>query len=136
MDRGGDYMKSVKPGRAPSFMGSVGSIIIGVIGIGWTIGANQMGAPGFFTLFGVGFVTLAVVGAVYQLKNATSKNRFSAFDITDGSEETDPLNARFGARNESPAPSADSGAAFCPYCGAKAEDGYLYFKKCGKKLPG
>ena len=126
-------MKSVKPGRGPSFMGGIGSIVVGVVGVGWTVMASSMGAPGFFTLFGVAFVVLALAGAVYNLKNATGKNRFSTFDVTDGHEEPDPLNAYFGGRGEEAG--AKDAAAFCPYCGAEAEDGFRFCKKCGKELP-
>ena len=39
---------------------------------------------------------------VYNLKNATSKDRFSTFDITDESEESDPLNETFGRQKGAP----------------------------------
>jgi hypothetical protein len=128
-------MKSIKPGRAPSFMGGIGSVVVGVIGVGWTVMASRMGAPGFFTLFGVGFVVLAVAGAVYQFKNATSKNRYSTFDITDGNEESDPLNDYFGGQRESVTFDEGGDTAYCPYCGARTDDGYRFCKKCGKRLP-
>ena len=128
-------MKSVKPGRGPSFMGGIGGIAAGVFGIIWTISASSMGAPGIFTAFGVVFILLAVGSAIYNLLNAAGKKRFSAFDITDGDEEPDPLNERFG-RNGQTTPRADAdGDGFCPYCGAKTQDAYRYCEQCGKELP-
>lgn len=93
-------MRSVKPGRGPSMMGGIGAVIAIVFGVVWTLSAAQMGAPGFFPLFGVLFILVGVVQAVYNFKNAGSKNRFSAFDITEEGEEPDPLNERFGAEEE------------------------------------
>ena len=89
-------MKSIKPGRGPSMMGGFMSIVIGLIGVFWTLSAISMGAPFFFCMFGVVFVVIAVVQAVYNFKNATSKNRYSVYDITDVGEETDPLNEKYG----------------------------------------
>ena len=40
-------MKSVKPGRGPSGMNFIGSVIAIVFGIFWTIMAARMGAPAF-----------------------------------------------------------------------------------------
>ena len=84
-------MKSIKPGRGPSFMGGVMSILVGLFGVVWTVVAASAGG-GFFALFGIIFIAVAVVQAIYNFKNATGKNRYSAFDITDSSEEPDPLN--------------------------------------------
>ena len=80
-------MKSVKPGRGPSFMNGVGYVAAAVFGIFWMILAGGIGAPGLFVAFGAIFVLMAVAGAIYQFSNATRKNRFSAFDITDEQEE-------------------------------------------------
>ncbi len=144
-------MKSIKPGRAPSMMGAFGSAAAAVFGVFWTIMAVNMGAPIFFALFGVIFVVLGIVQAVYNYKNATGKERFSTFDITDDSEEPDPLNEYFGKRqaerSDSHAHAGNGGNlndseeggaradAFCPYCGAETEKEYLYCTKCGRKLP-
>ena len=65
-------MRSVKPGRGPSMMGGIGAVIAIVFGIVWTLSAAQMGAPGFFPLFGVLFILVGVVQAVYNFKNAGS----------------------------------------------------------------
>ena len=77
-------MKSIKPGRGPSAMGAMGSIVAAVFGLIWTGAAVSMGAPIFFPLFGVVFVIMGIVQAVYNFKNATSENRYSEFDIVDG----------------------------------------------------
>ena len=66
-------MKSIKPGRGPSAMGAMGSVVAIIFGIFWTIMAASMGAPVFFPIFGVIFVLLGVVQAVYHFKNATGK---------------------------------------------------------------
>lgn len=144
-------MKSIKPGRAPSMMGAFGSVAAAIFGIIWTISAVSMGAPGFFALFGLVFVALGIAQAVYNFKNATGKSRFSAFDITDSSEEPDPLNEYFAGRRDTEsaadptgnrdidadeATAGNTGAvAFCPYCGAEAEPDYQFCAKCGKRLP-
>lgn len=155
-------MKSVKPGRGPSMMGGIVAVAIAIFGVLWTLGARSitsgMGMPdnsfdyiigsdgsimqrssGFgidtiFPLFGVVFVIIAIAIAVYNFKNATSKNRYSEYDITDHGEEPDPLNARFGGDQGEPDPFEGSDL-FCPYCGTPAEDDYRYCKRYGKQLP-
>lgn len=137
-------MKSIKPGRGPSMMGAFGSAAVTVFGIIWTMMAMSMGAPIFFALFGVVFVVMGIVQTVYNFKNATGKERFSAFDITDSSEEPDPLNEYFTGKKEASeevdrnrntdVDSQENAKAFCPYCGAEAEEDYQYCAKCGRKL--
>lgn len=126
-------MKSIKPGRGPSMFSGVMSIIVGLFGVFWTIMA--LGA-GPFALFGLIFIGVAIYSAIYNFKNATSKNRYSAYDIVDSHEEPDPFQERFG--HPTPNPRSDSTtceAAYCPYCGIKVEEKYEYCPKCGKKLP-
>ncbi|HWQ59274.1 MAG TPA: zinc ribbon domain-containing protein [Clostridia bacterium] len=135
-------MKSIKPGRAPSAMGVWGSVIAAVFGVFWIVTTIQIGAPWIFPAFGVLFIISAVAGGIYNYKNATSKNRYSTFDITEGGEEPDPLNKRFGEENvrydaeqgdfrEQAQPGTDG---YCPYCGAPTEADYQYCRRCGKKL--
>ena len=129
-------MKSVKPGRGPSMMGGISSILAGVFGVVWTIGAVSMGAGGMFAIFGLIFIAMAIISAVYNFKNATSKNRYSSFDITDKNEEPDPWNERFGEKREFTPQSIHSGdSKYCPYCGTRVDGDFLYCNKCGKKLP-
>ena len=80
---------------------------------------------------------MALVNAVYNFKNATSKNRYSSFDITDGQEEPDPLNRRYGVQNtfNTSAPNGNS-VGFCPYCGEPiTKQEYEFCPKCGRELP-
>lgn len=123
-------MKSIKPGRGPSFMGGINGIFGCIFAVIWTISAYKLGAPVFFCLFGIVFICLALAGTVYNFYNAKSKNRFSSFDITDHNEEPDILNSRYINNNPS-----SSGSRFCPYCGAPAETDFEFCNKCGKKLP-
>lgn len=116
-------------------MGGIMSIAVGIFGVFWTIMAAAMGA-GPFALFGVIFVGIAVVQAVYNFKNATSENRYSEFDIVDEHEEPDPLNEHFGVeRREQVRPAVDTDSAFCPYCGTPVLTDFEFCNKCGKKLP-
>ena len=87
-------MKSVKPGRGPSMMGGISSLFAVGFGVFWTIQAVQKELS--MAIFGVLWTGLAISSAVYNLKNAVGKNRHSDYDITDASEEPDPLNERFG----------------------------------------
>lgn len=114
-------------------MGGVMSIVVAVFGIFWTVMAASIGA-GPFALFGLVFIAVAVIQAVYHFKNATGKNRYSAFDITDGHEEPDPLNVRFGEQSEETA-SVDTDHRFCPYCGTAVASDFEFCNQCGKKLP-
>ena len=143
-------MRSIKPGRGPSMMSGIGGIFAALFGVFWTIMAVSMGA-GFMVPFGLIFIGFAVVGVIYNMKNATSKNRYSAFDITDGNEEPDPLNQRYGNQgynqydyNSSSnsqgydaygRPEETEDSAFCPYCGNPVEGDYRFCNKCGKELP-
>lgn len=130
-------MRSIKPGRGPSGMGAVASIFVALFGVIWTLATIRIGAPFFFSLFGILFVGLAIVQGIYHFKNATGKNRYSSFDITEDGEEPDPLNQRFGEENPYAGAERKDGtaAAFCPYCGEPVDGAYEYCPKCGKKLP-
>lgn len=127
-------MKSIKPGRGPSFMGGVMSVLVGLFGVVWTVIAASAGG-GVFALFGIIFIAVAVVQAIYNFKNATGKNRYSAFDITDSSEEPDPLNERFGTPQSSAPKKDDVDNKFCPYCGTPVAGDFEFCNNCGKKLP-
>ena len=126
-------MKSVKPGRGPSAMGAFGSVIGVIFGVIWMGAAASMGAPPFFLAFGVLFIIVGIVQALYNLKNAAGKNRFSAFDITEDGEEPDPLDRR--ASNGMEREVSGGADRFCPYCGAKSGEGFVYCAKCGRELP-
>lgn len=129
-------MKSIKPGRGPSMMGGIMGIFAAVFGVIWTISAATMGG-GLFALFGLVFIGAAVMITVYNFKNATSKNRYSAYDITDSSEEPDPLNQRFGGESHKKSDAEDkkpAGAEFCPWCGADVSPDHVFCSKCGKSL--
>lgn len=123
-------MKSIKPGRGPSMMSGIMGIAVAIFGVIWTIAAFSMGG-GLFALFGIVFIGVAIAMTVYNFKNATSKNRYSAFDITSDEEEPDPLNDIFGSREGK----EEIDSAFCPYCGNPVESDYEYCNSCGKKLP-
>lgn len=125
-------MKSVKRGRGPSFMEGAAGIFAALFGVIWMIAAASMGA-GLFSLFGLVFIGFAVVNAVYSFRNALGEKRYSEYDIVSGDEELDPLNERFGAPQHAEQEGVES--RYCPYCGAKAVEGYIYCNKCGKKLP-
>lgn len=126
-------MRSVKPGRGPSAMGAFGSVVGVIFGVIWTGAAASMGAPSFFLAFGVLFIVAGVVQALYHYRNAAGENRFSEFDITEDGEEPDPLDRRDREAPEREAP--DGAHRFCPYCGARAGEGFSYCAKCGRELP-
>jgi hypothetical protein len=96
-------MRSIKPGRGPSALNTIGGVIGIVFGIFWTILAFTItrNAPFplvgiVFPLFGVLFVILGIVRTCYDARNASAKNRYSEYDLTSPEEEPDPLNQRFG----------------------------------------
>lgn len=112
-------------------MSGVSCIFMALFGVGWTVLAASM-AP-FMAFFGVIFIAIAVVMAVYNIKNARSKNRYSAFDITEHGEEPDPLNKLYGKQREER--TAERAASYCPYCGTPAKEGYKFCASCGRELP-
>lgn len=134
-------MKSIKPGRGPSAMGAVGSIVAIVFGIFWTFSAAKMGAPIFFPFFGIIFIGIGAMQFFYNYKNATGKNRMSLYDITDEGEEADPIqdillkNNTHDSQSDSSINNTDKDDMnFCPYCGKALDDEYEFCPKCGKKL--
>ena len=126
-------MKSIKPGRGASMMGGVVGIFMIGFGIFWTIMASNISGP--FAIFGILWTGIAVVTTVYNFKNATGKNRYSAFDITEGSEEPDPLNERFGNPKTTTDKKTEAANRFCPYCGTAVDKDFEFCNHCGKKLP-
>lgn len=119
-------------------MGGIIGIAVALFGAFWTVMAISGGAW-FMTPFGIIFVVIAVINTVYNFKNATGKNRYSEYDITDENEEPDPFNERFGGcdyndtAERKASPSSES--RYCPYCGNPVAQEFEYCNICGKKLP-
>lgn len=126
-------MKSIKPGRGPSFMGGVMGIAGALFGVFWTVMAIAGGAW-FMAPFGLIFIGVAVYNTIYNFKNATGKNRYSEYDIVDESEEPDPWDEKFGNIRKEEKVSVTA-AKYCPYCGEKAEKDYRFCSSCGRELP-
>ena len=129
-------MRSIKPGRGPSMMGGVVGIFMVCFGIFWTVMAAQ--ASGFMAIFGIIWTGIAISITVYNFKNATGKNRYSEYDITEEGEEPDPFNTRFGDREdtfERWIPNDNSTNKYCPYCGTRVENDFEFCNQCGRKLP-
>jgi hypothetical protein len=117
-------MHSMKPGRGPSIMGGVAGVFAAIFGLIWMVAAAKMGAPWPFVLFGLVFIGFAVSGAIYNFYNAGAKNRLSAMDIVDESEEPDPLNAKVSGK-----------VSYCSACGVKIIKSTAKFcSHCGIKL--
>ena len=143
----GCKMKSIKPGRGPSGMSFIGSIAAVIFGVIWTAVAFSMaasfpfdGITAIFPLFGIIFVIVGIVQAVYHYKNATGKYRYSLFDITDSSEEGDPADKWVNDRDSNNGKEVNreyadgTGFNYCPYCGFRLESSYIYCPKCGKTI--
>ncbi len=130
-------MKSIKPGRGPSFKNGVAAVGAALFGVFWIIIAISMGGW-FMAPFGLIFIGISVYEAIYSFKNATSKNRYSVFDITEEGEETDPFDARFGEQEKvgktGRAETDSEGSRFCPWCGEPVDPEHSFCSKCGKKL--
>ncbi|KMW12575.1 hypothetical protein [Enterocloster citroniae] len=86
-------MKSIKLG------GSIVGIFMICFDLFWTFMATQ--ASPIMALFGVLWTGVDLVNTIYQFKNAIGKNSYSAYDITDATEESDPLNEMLGAEGGS-----------------------------------
>ncbi len=145
-------MKSVKPGRGPSAMGGVASIIVAIMGIAILSSASSIGAPPVFAVFGLGFVVLAIMQAVYNFRNATGRNRMSVIDISDEAEEPDPIAEYLGYTGDSVTASAEDSemrqetparsetakrrypGGFCPFCGEEVSSNFDYCPHCGKDI--
>jgi len=152
-------MRSIKPGRGPSAMGAAGSVFAIIFGFIWTVIAFNItkDAPFplvsvVFPLFGIAFIGMGIVQAVYHFKNATSRNRMSLLDIVDEKEEPDPLNLRFGSGGSMSGmmdPDVDSvqngnrsqgqrtrkyEGNYCPFCGSKVEADFVFCPGCGKEI--
>lgn len=139
-------MKSIKGGREPSIVGAIAAFGMALIGIVFTVTAvssinnsgfpENGGAATLFTVFGIVFVLIAVCSGIYELHNATARNRPSILDITDGNEEPDPLNEYFHGKYdvESTEGSAAHGSRFCPNCGKPVEADANFCSHCGREL--
>jgi len=115
-------------------MGGVMGIAGALFGVFWTVMAIAGGAW-FMAPFGLIFIGVAVFNAIYNFKNATGKNRYSQYDITDENEELDPWDERFGRNNTDKQTGSTVNGRYCPYCGTKNEDDYKYCTDCGRELP-
>ncbi len=118
-------MRRVKPGRAPSAMNTMTSMVAIVFGLFWTVGARGVGAP--FWMLGIAFILIGVVMLLFNANNAFGRNRFSIADIVDTRDEPDPM-SMVGELS-------DDASGYCPYCGSETDGGFEFCRRCGKRLP-
>lgn len=121
-------MKHIKPGRGPSMLSGIMGIFMILIGVVWTVIAAQF-SP-LFAIFGIFWTCIAIAITIYNFSNATRRERYSAYDIVDSTEEPDPMNQRFGVQQK-----AKTADRFCPYCGSPVVGDFAFCPHCGKKLP-
>jgi hypothetical protein len=131
-------MYSIKPGRGPSLFGGIAGIAVAILGVFWIGFAASIGAPPFFLLFGVVFVLMAIGGVVYNLMNATQKNRMSTLDVVRSTEEPDLIASALGHAPPAGRPRAAAMGGtkpnFCPYCGTALQGAYEFCPNCGKDV--
>ncbi len=132
-------MKSIKPGRGSSLEHGIGGLIAAVFGLVWLKGASSMGAPRSMLIFGGLFVLIGVLNAFLGFYNANAKNRLSIYDIVE--DEPDVLEQKLGNTQKENEPNVleknlddTQRTAYCPYCGAKADENYEFCRACGKKI--
>lgn len=111
------------------------SLVVAGVGVFWTIGAMSVGAPWFFTGFGVMFVVMALCGAGANFYNATSRQRFSTFDVMRHDHEPDPLDDFVAdPHRRDPIVPRSSTGRFCPQCGEPAASDFRFCPGCGSEL--
>ena len=132
-------MWSLKPGRGPSFQGAIGSLVVGLFGVLWTVLAVAFTAQApiplvgvVFPAFGVIFTILAWSQAVYHFINATSEQRFSEYDFVSHQAEPDPLQQKFSSPH-TPAPESPA-TNYCTVCGTALQPTFHFCPKCGKSV--
>ncbi len=127
-------MKSIKPGRGPSLLSGIATLIgIAVIIFFATI-AIKMRQTFFLIIAGL-FLLVYICFAIYHFSNAIKKNRRSILDL----EEDKEANS-FSDEPKEPStllngkPVDGITPRYCPYCGNEAESDFLYCRFCGRKL--
>jgi ribosomal protein L40E len=124
---------SVKPGRVPSAVAAVFGVGAVVFGLCWTAIASSLtaGIPyvgTFFTGFGIFFISMAVIGVLYNAYNAAHPNRIATFDI----ERTTTIDVDPSKQGIVPADNLN--AHFCSHCGAEVAGDANFCYRCGDKL--
>lgn len=134
-------MKSIKPGRAPSLMGGVMSLLVGLFGIVWTGRRVCVGRRRVRALWRdlrdhrhrAGRVPLQKRCGEKPLFRIRHHRRARGAGPAFGALRRAGTDAQQGA---SAAPEGSApGSLFCPYCGAPAALDYAFCKRCGKRLP-
>lgn len=127
-------MYSVKPGRGPSAAGIFMGMVAALFGVIFTATAWSMGAPPFFTFFGIIFIVVALGSAAFHGYNAFARHRMSVYDITGPGQEPDPLDPSRRSPRSSPIRPPLPGEhrpAFCSNCGAKLDEDDNFCSSCG-----
>lgn len=112
-------MKQIRHGKEFLRRSGITAIAMGVVFFGISVGFSVAAGEAVPMVMGLIFAGFAIGSGIHSLRQAEKEDRPALYEITE--EET--ANKRQG------------GVKFCPYCGTKVSDGYLYCSNCGKKLP-
>lgn len=132
-------MYSVKPGRGPSLMGGIASLVIMILGLCFAGEFLNTNPPPPVKAFFVVWVLFGISGAIGGFYNAFAKNRFSEHDITKPQTEPDPIAKALGFEQSANVPTQGNipptGINYCPFCGTRVSPDYVCCPVCGKNLP-
>ncbi len=127
MRRRGRYRRNIPVGPIAAIPGVVMAVFVIIFGVFWTMSARSAGAPGIFTLFGIGFVVVAITGLASVVAAALKVGS----RVTSSYEEEDPVVLYRPEPEKHKTEHAPQVYRECSYCGTRVDADENRCPNCG-----